>query len=342
MNMKKTIRICLALLTVAVMLTCSVSCGMEAASAYTVLRDHVKEKVKENGTDGSSLRISTDEDQVVATYLLIRNEADDDGAMEEKTYLVAQAMTSAASIYRVELQLSSEDVTTSGWTFYDMNASGLISAMATSSLNANEWSGADLIPFDTVTGLTPEYDYSSRVSATAMTNAALLAFDRYTQQNLNLSIDDFGFRALSEAYRYTPSETEAEDDLGGAFSVERLKLAGTMLLVGMGMVFLVLAILWGVLIIFKKIMYDGAAKDKKENDSDSSVAPTAAPAPDNAMVAAVAGAMAYREDDAAVVAAITAAIAETIASDPELSREFADGFRVVSFKRKSGKNAWNK
>ena len=39
-------------------------------------------------------------------------------------------------------------------------------------------------------------------------------------------------------------------DLGGAFSPERLSYAGQMTLLGMLMVFLVLAILWGILTLF--------------------------------------------------------------------------------------------
>ncbi len=139
----------------------------------------------------------------------------------------------------------------------------------------------------------------------------------------------------------TDMSADTEEDLGGAFSLERLKLAGIMLLVGMGMVFLVLAILWAVLIIFKKVMYDGAGKKKEKAEKPTAPTVPAADTPDDAMIAAVAGVVAYQADDGAIAAAITAAIAETIASDPALSREFAGGFRVVSFERKSGKRAWN-
>ena len=94
---------------------------------------------------------------------------------------------------------------------------------------------------------------------------------------------------------------------------------------GMGMVFLVLAILWMVLLIFKKVFYKDPNKQEKKEE-----APTEAPAP----VAAPA-------DDGALVAAITAAVAAYIDSDPALSSQFAGGFRVVSFKKKNGKTSWN-
>ena len=93
-----------------------------------------------------------------------------------------------------------------------------------------------------------------------------------------------------------------------------------------GMVFLVLAILWMVLLIFKKVFYKDPNKQEKKAE-----APAEAPAP----VAAPA-------DDGALVAAITAAVAAYIDSDPALSSQFAGGFRVVSFKKKNGKTSWNR
>lgn len=337
--MKRTIRIGLALFVLAAVLMCSISCGVETPSAHAVLRKHIEETVD----DGKSLQIS-DSSQVVSSYLLIRNEKDEDGSSEEKMYLTANAMSSDSSIYRIELCLTPDDASSTEWSFYCMSVLGQAVALAESHLNITEMTGDDVIPFETATGIPLVNEYSYRITATSMTNAALLALDQYCQQNLNLSVDDLGFASLSDTCRYTEEDAaNVEEDLGGAFSLERLKLAGTMLLVGMGMVFLVLAILWGVLIIFKKVMYDGANK-KAEKTKAAAPASDAAPAPaaDDAIVAAVTGVMAYREDDGAIAAAITAAIAETIASDPQLSREFADGFRVVSFKRKSGKSAWNK
>lgn len=126
-------------------------------------------------------------------------------------------------------------------------------------------------------------------------------------------------------------ETVAEttEDLGPILSPARVSYAIRMTVLGMGMVFSVLALLWLVLVIFKNALTEKPSKAKAEEASE----PTPAPAP--VATPAPAG------DDPAIVAAITAAIAATIDSDPALSQQFAGGFRVVSFKKKSGKTSWN-
>ncbi|MBQ9781026.1 MAG: OadG family protein [Clostridia bacterium] len=132
-----------------------------------------------------------------------------------------------------------------------------------------------------------------------------------------------------------PSVEEAQDDLGGIFSAERWAYSGEMLVLGMGMIFLVLGILWGILAIFAKSM-GGAEKPAKEEKLTPKVESKPVPAP----VAPAAPVAAPTSDDA-IVAAITAAIAMTIESDPALSSQFKSGFRVVSFQKKSGKTSWN-
>ena len=126
-------------------------------------------------------------------------------------------------------------------------------------------------------------------------------------------------------------ETVAEttEDLGPILSPARISYAIRMTVLGVGMVFAVLALLWLVLVIFKNALAEKPSKAKAEEKSDP------APAPAPAVTPAPAG------DDPAIIAAITAAIAATIDSDPALSRQFAGGFRVVSFKKKSGKTSWN-
>lgn len=138
----------------------------------------------------------------------------------------------------------------------------------------------------------------------------------------------------------TADVTTAEQDLGGIFSLPRLALAGQMIVQGLGMIFLVLAILWGVLVIFKKIMYDAPMKKAAKAETAKAAEKSGTPAvespaePETPTV----------EEDGAVVAAITAAVAAMIASDEPLSSQFADGFRVVSFKRKSAdkRSGWNR
>ncbi len=133
----------------------------------------------------------------------------------------------------------------------------------------------------------------------------------------------------------TESETvaETEEDLGSAFSSARWSYSLRMTLLGMGMVFAVLAILWGILSIFKLVFAGKTPKAPKAPKEAKSSEPAPAPAPVASAVPA--------GTDPAVVAAITAAIAEMIAADPELSAQYAGGFRVVEFKRKSGKTSWN-
>lgn len=129
------------------------------------------------------------------------------------------------------------------------------------------------------------------------------------------------------------AETPVEET--GLFSPERWIYSGEMLALGVGMVFLVLAILWGILTIFAKTM--GGVKKSAKEEKPAKVEPKPAPAP----VPTAAPAPTVAASDDAIVAAITAAIAMTIDSDPALSSQFAGGFRVVSFRKKNGKTSWN-
>ena len=109
---------------------------------------------------------------------------------------------------------------------------------------------------------------------------------------------------------------------------ERLAYAARMLVVGLGMVFVVLAILWGVLalshvLLGKKTAGKSAAPEKKQSVLVQA-APVAKPAPTN--------------DDAALIAVITAAIQASMA---EQGNAPAGTFRVVSFRPISGNRAWN-
>ena len=117
-------------------------------------------------------------------------------------------------------------------------------------------------------------------------------------------------------------------DMGGAFSPERLALAGQMTLLGMGMIFAVLSLLWGVLAIFKMIF---ARPEKKVKAAPAPKAePIVVPEP---VVAPAAS------NDAELIAVLTAAIA---AYEASLGNEVAPGgFRVVSFRRANGGKAWN-
>lgn len=108
---------------------------------------------------------------------------------------------------------------------------------------------------------------------------------------------------------------------------DRVADALTMLVKGMLMVFLVLAILMVILMIMERY-FASKNEPKKEKQEDTAAHEAEVPA---APVA---------EDNGALVAAITAAIAMTLASEQGGTTN-ANGFRVVSFKRVGNKSAWN-
>lgn len=118
-------------------------------------------------------------------------------------------------------------------------------------------------------------------------------------------------------------------DYGGAFSAERLALAVQMTLIGMGMIFAVLGLLWGVLALFKFVFAKPAVKPKAKSD----------PVVEPNHVEEIAPTSVGGDSEEELVAVITAAIAAYIASeDPDAYQE---GFRVVSFRRTNGGRAWN-
>lgn len=132
---------------------------------------------------------------------------------------------------------------------------------------------------------------------------------------------------------YTVLAKTAEE-MGGAFSPERLALAGQMILIGMGMIFSVLGILWAVLALFK-FFFAKPAKPKAKKEETAAPAEPAPVAP----VAAEPVIADDAQDDETLIAVITAAIAAYEASN---GNDVApSGFRVVSFRRTNGGKAWN-
>ena len=109
---------------------------------------------------------------------------------------------------------------------------------------------------------------------------------------------------------------------------EKFSLSGEMLLRGMGTVFLVLAILWGIIALFS--VFSGTA-EKKPAAEKKPQAPVkkAEPKPEPAPAPAPAPA---QTDDGALTAAIEAYRAEEGLSGLP--------YRVVSFKRKYGRKSW--
>ena len=124
--------------------------------------------------------------------------------------------------------------------------------------------------------------------------------------------------------------------LSGAIDVppigERVAEGFEILILGMLMVFAVLAILWGVLAIFKVVFYDIPNKKKEKAEKAASQVTE----PENREPAPAT--VAPSEDNGAIVAAITAALTAYFAE----SGEYSGGFRVVSFRKSQTGSAWNK
>lgn len=303
--MKKIISLSLAALMLVLLLITATSCDMESMTGYTRLRDHVVSTVGPNNE--LTLRGTPADFYTVKLTAPIEK----DGDQAEAVYLIAGNGSQSVAL---RLTNSTEKATL-------VYQYGDASAEATVLLT--HYTGNDLIEFTSVTNILPENETKHREDVTSMLNNALLSLDIYTSKNMGMDLHKFGFIALSEKYMASTEEVEVEEDLGGAFSPVRLRKAGLMIIQGVGMVFLVLAILWLVLLIFKKVFYKDPTATKKA-EQPAPAAPAPAPASNDALVAA-----------------ITAAVAAYIESDPALSSQFAGGFRVVSFKKKNGKASWN-
>ena len=117
--------------------------------------------------------------------------------------------------------------------------------------------------------------------------------------------------------------------------------AGQMALLGIGMIFSVLAILWGVLAIFKLVFAGRSPKEPKpqkvKEAKYTKKAVSASKTDDDVIAAVIAASIrAAQEDEAALVAVLSAAVAEYRAAEGN-----DGGFRVVSFKRASAGRGWN-
>ena len=106
---------------------------------------------------------------------------------------------------------------------------------------------------------------------------------------------------------------------------DRLSLSGEMLLRGLGTVFVVLALLWGILELFKVFVYTIPQKKAKNASSPKPIAPIKEK-PTIAATPAVSTIPTSQAQDTELVAVISAAIAAYL-DQPTTS------FRVVSFKR---------
>ena len=331
--MKRIISLTLVALMLATLLLTATSCSMEGITGYTRLRDHVIAQVGVNGTlamDGSSFGFTS-----AAITAPIKKGEDTPSAV----YVTVQgADQTNPVVLNLKLDGSTEKAALTYRVYSATTGEILISADSTILLT--HYTGNEPVEFTAFTdveNIAPVNEHAHRESVTSTLNSLLIILDTYTTENLNMDLHDLGFIVLSEKYMATVEGTEAEveEDLGGALSPARLQKAGLMIIQGMGMVFLVLAVLWLVLLIFKKIFYKEEGKTPKvEKAPKAEAAPAVSAAP-------VAPAAPTATDDGQLVAAITAAVAAYIESDPGLSAQFASGFRVVSFRKKNGKTSWN-
>ena len=318
--MKKIISLSLAALMLVLLLITATSCGMEGITGYTRLRDHV---ITEAGPNNA---LALDGSSVGFTAVTLMTPVEAEAKQPDEVHLVVDGVNQTL-LFRLTLKLTSS-TEKAEMTYQILNsATEEVYLSAASTILLTHYTGNDAVEFTSVNNIhiADEQDY--RENATSMLNGALLILDTYTTEKLGMNLHEFGFIALSDKYMAPTEEVATEEDLGGAFSPARLKTAGFMIVMGMGMVFLVLAVLWLVLLIFKKVFYKDPAKSKKVAEP----APVDTPAPVTPAPA----------NDDALVAAITAAVAAYIDSDPALSSQFAGGFRVVSFKKKNGKTSWN-
>ena len=119
---------------------------------------------------------------------------------------------------------------------------------------------------------------------------------------------------------------------------EKFALCGRMILTGMGTVFLVLVILWGVIAIFGAVARLSERREQQRimeevrnspapNDMKPAPAPDVFPEPEGD-----AG-----EDPGVLIAVITAAVEAYRAAEGKP----AGSYRVVSFRQKKTKKSWN-
>lgn len=121
---------------------------------------------------------------------------------------------------------------------------------------------------------------------------------------------------------------------------ERFIDAGAMTAKGMLLVFAVLIVLMLALILMKNYFTRGEKKSDKGKSHAVEAAPVSAPKAPAPVVA--------KKDEGAIVAAITAAIAMTLAAEQggtlgasANAPANSTSFRVVSFRRVSGRTNWN-
>ena len=315
--MKKILSISLALLMLVCLCLTATSCEQETAfSKYYSYLEGLENKQQTVPADGIT--------KVIAQSTVT-------GDDETETIVLQGVIQASDAVITVSLFIT-ENTSTYRFAYRALSLStSQVLLYAEGNVDALSYTGNELLVFDTyvdATYNTNYYENSNRGTASNMLKTLVLTM-KPMMAEAGVNVADFHF--ISVEFPESDNVADQTTDLGGALSAARWMYVGQMLVVGLGMVFLVLAILWIILMIFEKAM---GTKEKPVKKQDATPAPPPVSKPASVPVAPVA-------DDGATVAAITAAIAAMIASDERLSGEFAGGFRVVSFRKKSGRNTWN-
>ena len=135
--------------------------------------------------------------------------------------------------------------------------------------------------------------------------------------------------------RIVPVLAAAQEFAYGTWG-EKFALCGRMILAGMGTVFLVLVILWGVIAVFGAVAKMNARKEQQRIMEEVRNSPAPNDAKDRS-VSAPAAEPEDEEDPGVLIAVITAAIEAYRAEEGKP----AGSYRVVSFRQKKTKKSWN-
>ncbi len=253
--MKRIISLTLAVMLLVTLALAASSCSMESMTGYTKLRDHIK------AVGGDEPVVTLDAAKVGINSASVSVVTPEEG--EQYVCLIGYAVnTNSGTVYQVRLNMT--DSHEKAELIYEvLNASTEQRvAMGVATVLLTHYTGEDYVTFDEVEGINVTTELNHRNQARVLLNSLLLALDTYTIANMDMDLHDYGFIALSSKYMAPVESAEVQEDLGGAFSPARLSMAGLMIVQGVGMVFLVLAILWMVLLIFKKVFYKDPAKQE--------------------------------------------------------------------------------
>ena len=146
---------------------------------------------------------------------------------------------------------------------------------------------------------------------------------------------DAGIRVFRESATTAVETVAAENEtltIG-----ERLTEALMTTVLGMLMIFLVLSLIYGILVLFRVFLHDIPEKRKKA--AQQKQAPSAATEPEPALPGNTPPA---GNEDGALLAAITAAVAAYLDEEAAENGRLQTGFRVVSFTRKKSSGGWNR